>query len=106
MIPGPDQLALKQELRSMNYQEQHEAVQATLLQTIAAVGAHMQGSNAQLLVLVVLLNRTDDSNQGVRAVASDSLQSQTPPLHPGCLCYPTQVPSHSISLSRYPADVC
>ena len=75
----------------MNYQEQHEAVQATLLQTIAAVGADIQGSNAQLLVLVVLLNRTDDANQGVRAVASDSLRSAhllLPPFNPTCPLQP------------------
>lgn len=62
-----------QELKGMQFQEQEESIQITLLQSIAVFGAHCRGANAELLVLLLLLGRIGDQNACMTAVAADLL---------------------------------
>ena len=67
-----------QELKGMQFQEQEESVQITLLQSIAALGAHFRGANAELLVLVGLLGRIGDTNACMTAIAAELLLGEFP----------------------------
>lgn len=57
----------------MQFQEQEESIQITLLQSIAAYGAQCRGPNAELLVLVLLLGRIGDPNACMTAIAAELL---------------------------------
>lgn len=61
----------------MQFQEQEESVQITLLQSIAAFGSHCKGPNAELLVLVLLLGRVGDPNACMTAIAAELLLGTT-----------------------------
>ena len=69
--------AFDQAFRELSLKQQPEAVLLTILQTIAAYGAHLKGEKAELLVLCVLLGRIDDSDLSVRSVAAQLLLGQT-----------------------------
>lgn len=62
-----------QVLKGMQFQEQDESKQITLLQTTAALGSHCRGANAELLVLVGLLSRIGDPNACMTAMAAELL---------------------------------
>lgn len=62
---------LLQALKGMQFQEQDESVQITLLQSIAALGAYCRSTNAELLVLVGLLSSIGDPNACMTAMASE-----------------------------------
>lgn len=57
----------------MQFQEQQDAVQMSLMQSITALGSHLKGANAELLVLVLLLGRIGDPNPCISAMAAELL---------------------------------
>ena len=65
----------------MQFQEQEESIQITLLQSIAAFGAQCRGANAELLVLVLLLGRIGDSNACMTSIAAELLSGRDKPVH-------------------------
>ena len=62
----------------MQFQEQQDSVQLSLMQSITALGAHLKGGNSELLVLVLLLGRIGDPNPCMTAMAAELLLGMTP----------------------------